>query len=293
MTGTIIRRKKGQKKPQHVRNKEVPKPKLALITITPAKAKKMLATMGANRNLNQQWVNTLARDIKAGRWVVNGDTIRFMVNGQGKPELIDGQHRLHAVILADTEIQSFVANDLPEGAMDSVDTNRTRTFANMLQIDGRRYTTCASAVTQMLWQLDKGIQPGSKKKAARASHSDLRETYERHPKIQEMCAKSFCQPFLAPHSCIAFCFYLFWQKNKGQAEEWMKDFATGENLKAGDPVMTVRNKFIRLRSADQHARPTRSFYLAMLIKSWNYRREGVQPKRFNWRDDEDDFPKVK
>jgi len=60
-----------------------------VMTITPEIAIKMLSKNTSNRPLNQKHIAFLVRDIKAGRWKLNGDAIRF-----GENALLDGQHRL-------------------------------------------------------------------------------------------------------------------------------------------------------------------------------------------------------
>src|SRR5271166_5672140 len=65
--------------------------------VTPAMASEMLKrNKPNNRAIRKGWVQTLADSIKSGEWVTTHQGIAFSADG----ELIDGQHRLHAIVAA-------------------------------------------------------------------------------------------------------------------------------------------------------------------------------------------------
>lgn len=78
--------------------------------ITPELAKKYLDTMGANRALKMNRVKTLANDMKRGAWENNGASIVFNRSGR----LVDGQHRLNAIIQAGTPQELVVVRDVTD-----------------------------------------------------------------------------------------------------------------------------------------------------------------------------------
>lgn len=65
-------------------------------TITPEIAKTMLGENVNNRRISRDNVNLFAREIRNGEWRFNGEAIKFGKDGR----LLDGQHRLLAVIAA-------------------------------------------------------------------------------------------------------------------------------------------------------------------------------------------------
>jgi len=69
--------------------------------IDPVLAKKYLAKNINNRNIRNKWVEHLANAIKRGEWITTHQGIAF--NNLGF--LADGQHRLHAIIQANTPVQ--------------------------------------------------------------------------------------------------------------------------------------------------------------------------------------------
>ncbi|MEH7879332.1 hypothetical protein V7799_17715 [Rhizobium laguerreae] len=66
--------------------------KVKAVMVTPEMAENILAARGPNRNVSASVINKYARDMLAGRWQLNGQTIKISKDGQ----LLDGQHRLEA-----------------------------------------------------------------------------------------------------------------------------------------------------------------------------------------------------
>lgn len=82
--------------------------------ITPEMAQEYLKFNTENyRSLSKDRVISYAADMKNGRWQFNGESIKFSENGQ----LIDGQHRLQAIIRAGVPVDMLVIR----GVKDDVD----------------------------------------------------------------------------------------------------------------------------------------------------------------------------
>jgi len=73
--------------------------------ITPDMAKSWLATQTTNRKVNQDRLRRYTLDMINGKWAVNGESIKFK-NGV----LVDGQHRLLAIIKANIPVKILVVN---------------------------------------------------------------------------------------------------------------------------------------------------------------------------------------
>lgn len=101
--------------------------------ITPAMAQEYLTKNVVNRSISQNHVIKLAMDMEAGKFLVTDAGIGFDTRGN----LINGQHRLNAVILADKTVRMLVVRDLPPKSMGVMDVDvRRRSLANVLEIDG-------------------------------------------------------------------------------------------------------------------------------------------------------------
>lgn len=79
--------------------------------ITPAKAKEYLGRNSQNyRKIDMTKVRMFSEEMKAGRWQLNGESLRFSKSGV----LLDGQHRLSAIIKANVPVETAVVYDVDD-----------------------------------------------------------------------------------------------------------------------------------------------------------------------------------
>jgi hypothetical protein len=123
-------------------------PSITLLDIDPDLARAMLVFNTGNRNLNERHVKTLADDMANGRWIQNGETIKFDESGK----LLDGQKRLHAVIKADVRMTFLVVRGLKTSAQATIDIGQIRTVGNQLKIMGLNSCNETAAVGLALWR---------------------------------------------------------------------------------------------------------------------------------------------
>lgn len=119
----------------------------SLVDVTPSMASKWLAENNTNnRNLRQGHVIRLASDMAEGRWYQTHQGIAF--NGNGT--LLDGQHRLEAIVLADITVPLLVTTGLAAEAMSAVDDHQRRTVGDALTI-GHGMPTSARLTSAAEW----------------------------------------------------------------------------------------------------------------------------------------------
>lgn len=120
------------------------------MTITPEKAMHWLETANLrNRPISQNHINKLASDMKSGEWELSHEAIAFDPHGI----LIDGQHRLWAIVEADRPMHLPVAFNVPSEAMRAITGGRPRTVVDVLKIgnkDGNVSTHHTSTLRSML-----------------------------------------------------------------------------------------------------------------------------------------------
>jgi hypothetical protein len=81
--------------------------------VTPAIAREWLTKNAKNRNLRETTVMAFARDMARDAWSENHQAIAFGADG----ELIDGQHRLAAIVKSGRSIRFLVIKDVPRSSM--------------------------------------------------------------------------------------------------------------------------------------------------------------------------------
>lgn len=101
--------------------------------IDPDQAIKWLEGNVHNRKIDQKWVDYLAAEMRAGRWKTTHQGIAF----DDSDTLIDGQHRLWAVIQSGCTIRSGVTHGLKIDDIDNIDDNRSRSKAVRMSLTRR------------------------------------------------------------------------------------------------------------------------------------------------------------
>ena len=100
--------------------------------ITPQMAARWLETNTANRDLSQDRVESYARDMARGAWRLNNQGIAIAENGV----VLDGQHRLWAVVLSGATIESLLMTGLATGVRSTIDRLRPRSISDDIAISG-------------------------------------------------------------------------------------------------------------------------------------------------------------
>jgi hypothetical protein len=91
-------------------------------------------------------------DMKGGNWSLTGQGISFDVDGN----LLDGQHRLAAVVRSGVTISMIVLWDLPENVnkslktIDTFDIGRKRALGEQLGINGFMYSSSIASASRIL-----------------------------------------------------------------------------------------------------------------------------------------------
>ena len=105
--------------------------------ITPELAKKFLGKNSNNyRKLSEKVVRSYQIDMETGNWKFNGDSIKFNKSGQ----LVDGQHRLTAILRSGVSIPMVVITEISDD-VNTYDVGKGRTVSDVAKADG----LCAGA----------------------------------------------------------------------------------------------------------------------------------------------------
>jgi hypothetical protein len=102
-----------------------------VLELTPALAEDLLTHCNThNRTLMDAHVETLANEMRAGRWQLTHQGIAFSPNRV----LLDGQHRLWAVVMSGVTVPMRIFVNEPPEAMAVIDTGKTRSNDQILSL---------------------------------------------------------------------------------------------------------------------------------------------------------------
>lgn len=255
---------------------------VTLETITPQVAGDWLEKNTRNRKLNDRTVQILARAIRRGDWKLNAETMKFSRGGM----LIDGQHRLSAVIVADMPIQSLVAWDVDENVFDTIDTGKRRSTADVMHLRGEVNTNQLAAALRLLHLWRTGNSFSEQRHAP--STIQLEELLDREPTIRTsitatQAAKKKLQN--ANHTILSVCHHLFSEIDRSAAHEFFGQLEKGTGLEETDPIYLLRERLSRPQRRDM--RITIPEMGAYIIKAWNAHRQRKSIRLLVWKTTED------
>lgn len=142
--------------------------KTKIESINPDRAKEYLERNFGNRPMSASLVTFLARQMPHS-WRLTHQGIAFDTENN----LIDGQHRLQAVVQSGATVQMVVVREVARECMLVVDTHKRRTDADALKIAGYNLTPRAIAVLKQLLR-------GAMSRSIRLTRDELRREYENY-----------------------------------------------------------------------------------------------------------------
>lgn len=258
-----------------------------VVVIDKATAERWLAKMspGQRRRKNQN-LERLRNALIEGFWMLNGETIIFNFDG----ELIQGQHRLQAVIDTGISIESVVIWGVSPEAYLTLDNGAKRTGGDALEYLSAPNATCASATTLMLIRYM--VDPSMAMNVSRVvpKIQKVYNDYKPHIDASVRIGKSIGNTLAAfTPATMAFAHLLFSQVDRDAADAFFASLRTGSNLPARSPITVVRDHAMK-----HHGRIDARKQLALLINTWNACRRNVPVTRFNqlsWTGDQS-FPSI-
>lgn len=143
--------------------------------ITPSLASAYLGFNKRNRPLRKSVVLQYAKDMRAGKWELHHQGIAFNCDGT----LLDGQHRLAAVIESQVSVPMLVTRGVSESAQLTMDDHAKRTAADAIGLaHGKDYTNRHVAIVRCCTEINGSTKTGTKGKKTKNELSELLSVFQ-------------------------------------------------------------------------------------------------------------------
>lgn len=232
-----------------------------IVTVTPDLAEKWLGKNVKNRHISQRVVDKYAKAMAAGEWLLDGESIKFAVNG----DLIDGQHRLKAVMESDRSISTFVVRGIPSVAQTVIDTGRARTAGDALGIAGFADSSNLAASARACILYEAGLLGMN----SNVSHTATLTFVSGNSMLAFAVARartisrgSGLRPAIA-----AMTFYELMKVDDEAAQEFFDRLADGVSLSSGSPILALRARLRTLKD-ERTALPPEAL-VSLVFRTWN------------------------
>lgn len=259
--------------------------------VTPFMAEKWLNDCNLdNRRLNAERVQSYVNDILLGNWLEDtGESIKFDKN----QILLDGQHRLAAIIKSNKSLNLHVITGLENSVFKVLDTGKPRGGNDALTIHGVKNSSDLASILQKYNMLKLNSIKGNKRISL--SNTQLINLYKNnevywadkanysglyYKKFNKVLSKSFIGAFSA----------IFDEKNINKSKSFFEELCTGRNI-TNETINILRDKLIRDKISKVNKLSYKAYY-AFIIKTWNAYILEKEFKILKFDENVEDFPNI-
>ena len=236
--------------------------------ITPDIAKFYLKYNVANRPLRKDIVELYSKQMKDGLWKVSNDAISFDEDGK----LVNGQHRLHAVVDSNVACDFLVTSGLDRESFAVMDNGIIRTSGNVFYLQGIQYYRLSPSIIKRKMILESnmaGEGGGNTKKG----NAQILQEYNNHQEdYNKICKDAMIlydkSRLLTATDYGGYIAYLTFVKKHPYtlAHGFFKEFAEIEKA-TNDVVILLRQRLLNDKLSA--VKMTRLSRVKLIIKAWN------------------------
>lgn len=200
--------------------------------ITPEKARDMLAENTGNRTVRHGWIAELVDIIQRGDWVLTHQGIAITSDGR----LLDGQHRLHAIVESGIGVRMNVSRDVDERAWTCIDIGKVRATSDRIRLlpdENDNVTACA---------LIRKYQRFAVHKNNRARPiSEVQATFDSMKQAFTIVSAAFRSKVrYLTRTDIGAALVVYINHDPVRGEQFLDAYLMGENLRRDSPILRLR-----------------------------------------------------
>lgn len=226
------------------------------------------------RNQRRKIIAMYARAMERGEWLQTGDPIQFGKSGI----LLNGQHRLSAVVKARKTVRLSIMTDVDDNARVGMDNGIRRSVGDKLAMKGRKYVMHQGSVTRLIWDLK---EDRTSRRPDPPSDVELLDMIDSDPTIEWVVTEVLPHlPVLGSKTVSGYCYWLLHQVDAEQCAYFFEKLKTLEELPKGSPIAALS---ARLRNASAGAYKDKVQVVSMVIGAWNSWRAGETRERIQAR----------
>lgn len=246
------------------------KPSASVVMVDPDTARRWLGRNLSNRNIRNRVVMLYARDMSSGRWHLTGEAIKFAKDGR----LLDGQHRLQAVIESGCTVAMFVVRGLDDDSQSVMDTGSKRLTSDQLHLKGAPNAALLAASARWAFYYEAGWLHIDNT-ARVVSTAELLDFVEDNPDLHDAVAfgNSVRKRIEAVPSVLVCAIWMTSRVDPEQSARFWLSLADLTDLPSGSPVLALSSRLREVARTRQ--RVDNAALLSLLIRAWNHWRKGT------------------
>lgn len=261
-----------------------------IILISPTYAQHLLTKNISNRPISKRTVERYALEMQENKWITNGDTIKISTSGK----LIDGQHRLMAIVSTGLSIVMGVCHNVPDNAFVTYDKGKRRGHADDLAIAGFTYRNHAAAINRIYYSWS--ICDDKKNFYANYGRQKVTDQmlldYAKQKKtiLDEALLIGIQLKNITSITIVGVAYSILQEIDKSEAEVFFEIINDGIFREKYDPMKMLRDRLLR---SPVSSFKEQTMILALIFKAWNLSKKGKKVKSLVWnrcQSHQDNFP---
>lgn len=202
------------------------------------------------------------------RFPLNGETIKFDKDGK----LLDGQHRLAAIVMSGVTKLIYVAYNVPRSAIITIDTGRNRSFSDQLRVAYEyHHSAQLSSLIRLIFEWN---ETGwiSHKTFRQIEPDEANDYIKSNPDVADLPQRindfngSMIHRIMARNH-FGFLLWLFSRVSPEDAKIYLSCLVDCIEHYPGDPALVLRKQLLLMRS-DRYRRVKRNIVIGLVIQNW-------------------------
>ncbi|MEZ0386407.1 MAG: hypothetical protein ACAI34_05040 [Verrucomicrobium sp.] len=203
------------------------------VYLTPEMARAMLERNTRNRKLSDQVVEKYMEEIRNDEWRLTPTAVGFDAEGN----LVDGQHRLAAIVRSRRTVPMMITTGLPLASQEKVDRQRRRSLFDALYLSGqvrnRKWVEIATCLARRVVSSNSGTTPPD---------SVVKQALETHRVSIEAVTSQMGEKSVRGISQASFlaAAVLYHEIDPGKCIDFLQAVRTGAGLALDHPALRLR-----------------------------------------------------
>jgi len=232
-----------------------------------------------NRNVNNDIVLFYASQMLRGEWLLTHQGIAI---NKDHTRLLDGQHRLLAIVKADIKVQMMVVHVDDDSIFKVVDTGKVRNAGDILSIANISNSTVIAAIVKKKLMISRNNTVDTSSKMIKLSNNNILDEYNNNKAIYDetmlIGSRCYLKNRLITHSEVSAYMAHLIQDKKHDKDKVYSFFYELFSLKeiTNPSIQVLRDKIINASLSNTLIKPrSRQSYVALV---WNAYIIGKQMK---------------
>lgn len=246
-------------------------------SVGPELAERWLERNSSNRPIRQRDVDKYARDMAAGNWQMTGEAIKFDVSGT----LLDGQHRLWAIVDSGQTIRMTIVTGLAPESQSVMDSGTKRTAGDALHLSGFKNPNNVAACARLGFAYDNGHLTRARSTIsgndiATPTHAEIRAWVDFNPEVSACVGATSRWPGRS-RSAAATALLILRRIDPLEASLFIDRIIDLDFDGTGDPAKALYERLLNSKTMREHLSSVTEMH--MIFRAWNAYRDGEQMRK--------------